>query len=210
MIAITNNQKHEFQRQGILFVVSAASGTGKSTLCDNLRHSDDFIYSVSCTTRLPRPGEVHGEDYYFLEKKEFEKRIVEKEFLEYAQVHDQYYGTPKSSVLEALQRGTDVLLDIDIQGAEQIRQCQDPMIQSSLVDVFIMPPTFEELERRLRKRGTESEEQIQKRLATGREEMKNWSGYRYTILSGSMEEDLTKFRAIMRAERYLSSRLTLK
>jgi guanylate kinase len=209
MIATTNNQKHQFQRQGILFVVSAASGTGKSTLCDNLRHSDDFIYSVSCTTRKPRPGEIEGEDYYFLSREEFEKRIAAQGFLEYALVHDHYYGTPKAVVIDALKNGTDVLLDIDIQGAEQIRLCDDPIIKGSLVDVFIMPPTFEELERRLRKRGTESEEQIQKRLATGREEMKVWKSYRYTILSGSMEEDLTKFRAIMRAERYLSSRLTL-
>ena len=209
MIATTNNQKHQFQRQGILFVVSAASGTGKSTLCDNLRHSDDFIYSVSCTTRAPRPGEIEGEDYHFLSKESFEKRIEEGGFLEHAKVHDQYYGTPKQPVIEALENGTDVLLDIDIQGAQQIRGCTDPIIKGSLVDVFIMPPTFEELERRLRKRGTETEEQIQKRLMTGREEMKVWKSYRYTILSGSMEEDLTKFRALMRAERYLSSRLTL-
>lgn len=209
MIATTNNQKHQFQRQGILFVVSAASGTGKSTLCDNLRHSDDFIYSVSCTTRAPRPGEIEGEDYHFLSKEDFEKRIGEGGFLEHAKVHDQYYGTPKLPVIEALENGTDVLLDIDIQGAQQIRGCTDPIIKGSLVDVFIMPPTFEELERRLRKRGTETEEQIQKRLKTGREEMKVWKSYRYTILSGSMEEDLTKFRALMRAERYLSSRLTL-
>ncbi len=209
MIATTNNQKHQFQRQGILFVVSAASGTGKSTLCDNLRHSDDFIYSVSCTTRPPRPGEIEGEDYHYLVKEEFERRIQAGGFLEYAKVHDHYYGTPKQPVIQALENGTDVLLDIDIQGAQQIRGCSDPIIQGSLVDVFIMPPTFEELERRLRKRGTETEEQIQKRLATGREEMKVWKSYRYTILSGSMEEDLTKFRALMRAERYLSSRLTL-
>ena len=209
MIATTNNQKHQFQRQGILFVVSAASGTGKSTLCDNLRHSDDFIYSVSCTTRAPRPGEIEGEDYHFLSKESFEKRIEEGGFLEHAKVHDQYYGTPKQPVIEALENGTDVLLDIDIQGAQQIRGCTDPIIKGSLVDVFIMPPTFEDLERRLRKRGTETEEHIQKRLMTGREEMKVWKSYRYTILSGSMEEDLTKFRALMRAERYLSSRLTL-
>ncbi|MES2310411.1 MAG: guanylate kinase [Verrucomicrobiota bacterium] len=209
MIAVTNNQKHQFERQGILFVVSAASGTGKSTLCDSLRHSDNFIYSVSCTTRKPRPGEIEGEDYFFLSKEEFERRIAADGFLEYAPVHDNYYGTPKAPVIEALKNGTDVLLDIDIQGAEQIRRCTDPIIQGSLVDVFIIPPTFEELERRLRKRGTESEEQIQLRLKTGREEMKVWKSYRYTILSGSMEEDLTKFRAIMRAEHYLSSRLTL-
>jgi guanylate kinase len=102
-----------------------------------------------------------------------------------------------------------VLLDIDVQGATTIRQTDDGMLRGSLVDVFIMPPTLEELEKRLRKRGTETEEQVQQRLATGREEMKLWPRYKYTILSGSMEEDLIKFRAIMRAERYLSQRLEL-
>jgi len=129
--------------------------------------------------------------------------------LEYAEVHGNYYGTLKETVREALEQGTDVLLDIDVQGAAAIRKTDDAMLRDSLVDVFIMPPTLEELERRLRKRGTETEEQVQRRLETGREESKLWRLYKYTILSGSMEEDLTKFRAIMRAERYLSRRLEL-
>ncbi|PAW80078.1 MAG: guanylate kinase [Verrucomicrobia bacterium Tous-C9LFEB] len=198
-----------FRRQGILFVISAPSGTGKSTLCGNLRATPDFIYSVSCTTRSPRPGEMDGTDYHFLSTEQFESRIKAGEMLEYAKVHQNYYGTLLAPVKKALEEGTDVLLDIDVQGASAIRSCGDALIRSSLVDVFIMPPTIDELERRLRKRGTESEEQIRMRLDRGREEMRNWRLYRYTILSGSMEEDLTKFRAIMRAERYLSSRLTL-
>jgi guanylate kinase len=198
-----------FRRQGILFVISAPSGTGKSTLCENLRATPDFIYSVSCTTRPPRSGEENGVDYHFLTKKKFQSLIEQGEMLEYAMVHDNYYGTPKASVKEALDQGTDVLLDIDVQGAMSIRKTDDAMLRDSLVDVFIMPPTLEELERRLRKRGTETEEQVQLRLATGREESKLWRLYKYTILSGSMEEDLTKFRAIMRAERYLSRRLEL-
>lgn len=198
-----------FRRQGILFVISAPSGTGKSTLCGNLRATPDFIYSVSCTTRPPRPGEADNVDYHFLSMEQFEARIKAGEMLEYAKVHQNFYGTLLQPVKDALQAGTDVLLDIDVQGASTIRSCGDALIRSSLVDVFIMPPTLEELERRLRKRGTESEEQIKMRLDRGREEMRNWRLYRYTILSGSMEEDLTKFRAIMRAERYLSSRLTL-
>jgi guanylate kinase len=113
-------------------------------------------------------------------------------------------------VKEALTHGTDVLLDIDVQGAATIRATDDEMLRGSLVDVFIMPPTIEELEKRLRKRGTESEEQVMLRLQTGREESKLWLLYKYTILSGSMEEDLIKFRAIMRAERYLSRRLELQ
>ena len=198
-----------FRRQGILFVISAPSGTGKSTLCANLRATPDFIYSVSCTTRLPRPGEENGVDYHFLTREKFEKLIAAGEMLEYATVHGNYYGTRRATVKEALEQGTDVLLDIDVQGAAQIRKTEDPVVRDSLVDVFIMPPTLEELEKRLRKRATETEEQVHRRLATAREEMKLWRLYKYTILSGSMEEDLQKFRAIMRAERYLSQRLEL-
>jgi len=201
--------RHVFRRQGILFVISAPSGTGKTTLCENLRATPDFIYSVSCTTRAPRPGEENGVDYHFLAMEKFQKLIEAGEMLEYALVHGNYYGTLKATVKEALEQGTDVLLDIDVQGAMTIRKTDDAMVRDSLVDVFIMPPTIEELERRLRKRGTETEEQVQQRLQTGREESKLWRLYKYTILSGSMEEDLTKFRAIMRAERYLSRRLEL-
>jgi len=198
-----------FRRQGILFVISAPSGTGKTTLCENLRATPDFIYSVSCTTRPPRPGEQDGVDYHFLSKDDFLHQIERGEMLEYALVHGNYYGTLKATVKEALDQGTDVLLDIDVQGAATIRKTDDAVVRDSLVDVFIMPPTIEELEKRLRKRGTETEEQVQLRLRTGAEESKLWRLYKYTILSGSMEEDLTKFRAIMRAERYLSRRLEL-
>lgn len=198
-----------FRRQGILFVVSAPSGAGKSTLCENLRLTPDFTYSVSCTTRKARPGEIDGVDYHFISEKEFVAKVKAGEMLEHAKVHQNYYGTLKKPVCDALKEGTDILLDIDIQGAASIRRNRDKIIRGSLVDVFIMPPTIDELERRLRKRGTESEEQIQVRLKAARKEMKNWRKYKYTILSGSTEEDLQKFRAIMKAERYLSQRLTL-
>lgn len=190
-------------------MVSAPSGAGKTTLCDALRQTPDFIYSISCTTRPPRPGEIEGEDYFFLGKEEFEKRLAASEFLEYAEVHGNYYGTLKSNVLAHLNEGVDVLIDIDTQGAEAIRNCGDPFITESLADVFIMPPDLEELERRLVKRGTETEDQIEVRLRNAAREMEMWQRYRYTIISGSMEEDLQKFRAIMRAERYLSRRLHL-
>jgi guanylate kinase len=200
----------EFRRQGILFVVSAPSGTGKTTLCENLRATPDFIYSVSCTTRKSRAGETDGVDYYFLTEKDFLEKVKHNEMLEYAKVFENYYGTLKKTVTDAMEEGTDVLIDIDVQGAAIIRQSKDELIRSSLVDVFIMPPTMEEWEKRLRKRGSESQEQIALRLATGKQEMKGWRDYKYTIFSSSMEEDLTKFRAIMRAERYMSSRLILE
>ena len=193
-------------RQGILFVVSAPSGAGKTTLCMALRQTRDFVYSVSCTTRAPRPGEVQGEDYHFLTEGEFQQSIAAGAFLEYAEVHGNFYGTLRESVLVHLRQGVDVLIDIDTQGGAQIRASADAMIQDALADVFIMPPNLAELRRRLLKRGTETPEKIALRLDNAAKEMARWRDYRYTIISGSVEEDLAKFRAIMRAERYLSRR----
>ncbi len=197
----------QFVRSGILFVLSAPSGAGKSTLCEGLRQTADFVYSVSCTTRAPRPGETDGEDYFFLSQEDFRKRIQRGEFLEHAVVHGNHYGTLRRTVTDHLREGVDVLLDIDTAGAAQIRACTDPQICSALADVFIMPPDLEELRRRLIKRGTETLAQIDVRIANAASEMALWRDYRYTLISSSMEEDLQKFRAIMRAERYLSHRM---
>lgn len=195
------------KRLGILFVISAPSGAGKSTICSSLRQTPDTIYAVSSTTRPPRAGEINGEDYHFMDSAAFERRIADGDFLEYARVHDHYYGTDRRVIVDHLKKGIDVLVDIDPQGAATIRGSADPFIRDSLVDIFIMPPSLEELRYRLHKRGTETGEQIEKRLAAAATEMKCWREYRYTIISGSMEEDLTKFRAITRAERYLSRRI---
>jgi len=197
-----------FSRTGILFVLSAPSGAGKTTLTTALRQKPDFVYAVSCTTRPPRRGEVDGEDYCFLSEEEFSARLAAGDFLEHAEVHGRRYGTPKSAVVDQLKNGVDVLIDIDTQGAATIRNSDDPLIRDALADIFIMPPSLDELRRRLMKRGTETEEQIQTRLQNAAREMKHWREYRYTIISGSMEEDIEKFRAVMRAERYLSRRLT--
>lgn len=199
----------KFSRRGILFVVSAPSGAGKSTLLNALRPTADFLYSVSCTTRAPRPGEVDGEDYHFIARAEFEQRIAAGEFIEHAEVHGNFYGTPRTSVLRNLDAGTDVLLDIDIQGAASIRRNGGPGIIESLADVFIMPPSMDELRRRLLKRGTETEEQMALRLARAAVEMEAWRDYRYTIITGSVEDDVRNFTAIMRAERSLSRRMSL-
>ena len=196
-------------RRGILFVVSAPSGAGKTTLCNALRQTRDFIYSVSCTTRTPRPGEIEGEDYYFLTKEDFARRVEAGEFLEHATVHGHQYGTLRSTVLNHLSQGVDVLLDIDIQGAASIRACPDSRIIDALADVFLMPRSLDELHHRLIKRSTESPDEIQVRLRNATAEIKSWRLYKYSIISGSVEEDLQKFRAIMRAERYLSRRLLL-
>lgn len=199
----------QFSRYGILFVVSAPSGAGKSTLCDALRQTPDFVYSVSCTTRPPRAGEIEGEDYHFLSEAEFAARLTGGEFLEHANVHGKFYGTLRDPILTNLHDGVDVLIDIDTQGAAAIRAFDDAFVRQALADVFIMPPDLEELRRRLTKRGTETEEQIEVRLETAAREMELWRDYRYTIISRSVEEDLMKFRHIMGAERYLSSRMVL-
>jgi guanylate kinase len=198
---------NQFSRRGILFVVSAPSGAGKTTLVEALRQTPNLFYSVSCTTRAPRSGEVDGEDYRFLADADFRARVAAGDFLEYAQVHGDYYGTLRELVLTNLSNGVDALIDIDTQGAATIRNCDDAIIREALADVFIMPPNIDELRRRLHKRGTETEEQINRRLETALQEMKLWRDYRYTIISGSIDEDLERFRHIMAAESYLTRRL---
>jgi len=198
---------NQFSRHGILFVISAPSGAGKTTLVEAIRKTPNLFYSVSCTTRSPRAGEIDGGDYRFLSDTDFRQRLQAGDFLEHAQVHGDYYGTLREPVLTNLQNEVDVLIDIDTQGAATIRNCDDPLIRGALADVFIMPPNLDELRRRLRNRGTETEEQINRRLDTAVREMELWRDYRYTIISGSVEEDLEKFRHIMAAEGYLSRHL---
>jgi guanylate kinase len=199
----------KFTRHGILFVISAPSGAGKTTVVQALRKTGKFFYSVSCTTRAPRPGEIHGEHYWFLSAPDFNAQIDAGDFLEHAQVHNDLYGTLRKPVLTSLQNGLDVLIDIDTQGAATIRNCHDPIIRQALADIFIMPPDVEELRRRLMKRATETPQQIESRLATAVREMEFWRDYRYTILSGSVDEDLENVRSIMFAETFLSRRLKL-
>jgi guanylate kinase len=198
-----------FTRSGILFLLSAPSGAGKTTLRDGLSLTPDFVYCPSCTSRPPRTGELEGEDYTFVTREEFLRLLQLDHFLEHAVVHGQYYGTPREPIVSLLRSGRDVLVDIDTQGARAIRSTADPFLRSSLADVFIMPPNLEELRRRLQRRASETPEQIEVRLESAAREMEVWREYRYTIISGSIEEDLVKFRAIMRAERYLSRRLVV-
>ena len=199
-----------FTRNGVLFVLSAPSGAGKTTLVEALRQTSEFIYSVSCTTRPARAGEVEGEDYRFLSDEEFSARAEAGEFLEHATVHGHQYGTLLKPIAENLNNGRDVLIDIDTQGAANIRNSKDEFVRQALADIFLMPPDVEELRRRLTKRGTETAEQIETRLGNAIREMESWPQYRYTIISRTTEEDLQKFRHIMNAERYLSRRLIQK
>jgi guanylate kinase len=196
-------------RSGILFLISAPSGGGKSTLLKLLSETSDFTYSVSCTTRAPRPGEVDGRDYHFLSVAEFERRIAAGEFIEHAQVHGNFYGTLRRPILDSMDSGLDVMMDVDIQGAARIRADADARLQAALVDIFLMPPSLDEVRRRLLKRGTETPGQLEVRLRNAETEMAQWKNYRYTILSGTPMQDFENFRAIMQAERMRSSRMVL-
>lgn len=194
-------------RTGILLVVSGPSGSGKTTLCRRLADAGEAHYSISCTTREPREGEADGRDYHFLSREEFEQRIEEGEFLEHAEVHGNFYGSLVSEVLEFLHNGTDVVMDIDVQGAAQVRQCPDPTIQRALVDLFVMPPSGDELRTRLAGRGTDDEQVINLRMKNALEEMQHWEHYGHMLRSGNREEDYARFLALVMAERMRVERL---
>lgn len=197
-------------RTGLVIVVSAPSGGGKSSLCQVLLNwSPNIVYSVSCTTRAPRGGEQNGHDYFFLSTEEFERRIAAGDFLEYAKYNNNYYGTPRSFVEEQLTAGRDVLLDIEVQGAHQVAQRVRGgkfAYPDALVTIFLMPPSMELLETRLRRRGTDSEETIRKRLALAQQEMTHWKEYDYVIVSGRLDDDFEQAKAVVIAEKCRTTR----
>jgi guanylate kinase len=195
-------------RTGILLVVSGPSGSGKTTLCRQLADSGEAHYSISCTTRAPRPGELHGKDYHFLTREDFQRRLDAGDFLEHAVVHGNLYGSLKCEVSSYLRAGTDVVMDIDVQGAAQVRDCQDEEIRRAFADLFVMPPSEEELHDRLSGRGTDSAETIALRMTNALEEMSHWRLYAYRLLSSSRVEDYAKFQALVTAERLRVSRIT--
>ena len=189
--------------KGSLFVITGPSGTGKGTVLKEVIKSLDRLYfSVSATTRKPREGEVDGVHYHFLTKDRFEELIAADRFLEYAQYAENYYGTPLDPVLDQLEQGNDVLLEIEVQGALQVKQ---RMPQAVLV--FIAPPSFEELENRLRGRGTETEEVICKRLAIARQECANMDEFRFIVVNDKVEDAADRLRAIILSCRCLRENL---
>jgi guanylate kinase len=205
-----NEPQPTASRTGLIIVVSAPSGGGKSSLCQRLLNwSPNIVYSVSCTTRAPRGGEQNGHDYTFLGKEEFERKIAAGEFLEYANYNSHYYGTPRGFVEEQLAAGRDVLLDIEVQGARQVAQCVRGgtfAYPDALVMIFLMPPTLELLETRLRRRGTDSDETIRKRLALAQQEMTHWPEYDYVIVSGRLDDDFEQGKAVVIAEKCRTTR----
>lgn len=185
------------KNRGNLIVISGASGVGKSSvIAEVLKRRDNIYFSVSWTTRSPRTGEVDGINYHFTDRDGFEKRITEGDFLEYAQYVGNFYGTSRSLVEEKLQAGQDVLLDIEVQGAEQVKvNCPEAIL------LFVIPPSFEELEKRLRLRGTDDEGKILGRLTRAREEMREIERYDYIIVNDTIETAAEEVLSILTAER---------
>lgn len=194
------------KEQGLLIVISGPSGAGKGTICQELRKvHPEFHLSISCTTRSPRPGEKHGVNYYFVDKITFEHMIAENRLLEYAKVYDNYYGTPQDYVQEKLSEGKDVILEIDIQGALQIKEKYPEGVL-----VFVVPPGLSLLKDRLGKRGTDSIETIEKRLKCVCDELSNTERYDYLVINDTVENALGQVEAIIKAEKCRPTRFSIK
>ncbi len=188
--------------KGFLVVISSPSGGGKTTLKEEIfKYERDICYSVSYTTRLPRQEEVQGKDYYFVSREEFLQLVKEKKFVEWAEVHGNFYGTPRDFIEENINKGRIILLDIDVQGARKIKECG-----LSAVFIFLVPPSWEELERRLMKRKTENELEIKKRLERAKEELKFYRDYDYLVVNRLIAEAIQDIRCIIRAEKCRRSR----
>ncbi len=192
-------------RRGMLLVLSSPSGAGKSTLSRLLLEKDDNIaLSVSMTTRTPRPGEIDGVDYNFVSTAEFENLVQQDGFLEHAKVFDNYYGTPAAPVVKAIQAGRDVLFDIDWQGTQQLTQ----KAAKDLVRVFILPPSSQELERRLKERAQDSAAVVARRMSKASEEISHWAEYDYIIVNDELEKSEQQLFSILQAERLKRVRQT--
>lgn len=187
--------------KGLLIVVSAPSGCGKGTILEQVLKDDNLFYSVSATTRQPRTGEVDGTNYYFKSKEEFERMIANDEVLEYATYCGNYYGTPLRPILERLDKGENVILEIEVQGAMQVKEKYPEAVL-----IFILPPTVAELRRRLLKRATETEEVINKRVAAAVDEISFANKYDYIMINGDLDEAVCDMKAIIRAERLVNKR----
>lgn len=186
-----------------MFVLSSPSGAGKTTIARELMAQDSMLeMSVSATTRPPRPGEVDGQDYLFLDETTFAQMAMNQEFLEHAHVFDYHYGTPRTTVHAALEEGKDVLFDIDWQGTRQLKQTA----RRDLVSVFILPPSLEALEMRLRNRAQDSEEVVKRRMAKATGEISHWDEYDYVIINRDIAEATRQVAAILEAERHRRKR----
>ncbi|MCL9998301.1 MAG: guanylate kinase [Erythrobacter sp.] len=201
----SHNAADQLHRRGLMFILSSPSGAGKTTLSRMLLAKDAEIkLSVSATTRPPRPGEIDGVHYHFVSPEQFEAMIDEDDFYEWAEVFGHRYGTPKGKIRAGLKEGQDFLFDIDWQGTQQLYQKD----QQDVVRVFILPPSLEELHRRLKGRATDSPEVIAARMERARAEISHWDGYDYVIINDDIDVCFDKVRAILEAERMKRARQT--
>lgn len=185
------------KRQGLLLVVSAPSGAGKTSLCRAITDSlENLTHSISYATRKPRPGEIDGRDYHFVSPERFQDMIRDGDFAEWAEVHSNLYGTSRRVLDDMVGKGIDVILDIDTQGAKQIKQKYKDAIY-----VFIMPPSFDVLEERLRNRNSDKEDEIKKRMRRAHEEIRDYTMYDYLVVNHDFDRALTELRSIVTAER---------
>jgi len=184
------------EKKGLLVVISGPSGAGKGTICKSLLEQNVFWISVSATTRQPRKDEIDGTNYHFLSREEFQDRIEKDDFLEYAEVYGNFYGTPKSKALEAINLGQDVILEIDIQGALKVKDAYPEG-----VFIFILPPSMEELKKRIINRGSETQESLMTRFKSAYKEINYVSKYNYAVVNDTVEEAVKKIQSIIVAER---------
>lgn len=192
-------------RRGLMLIMSSPSGAGKTTISRMLLERDGHIrMSVSCTTRPPRPGEVDGTDYHFISQAQFDRMVENEEFLEWAVVFGHCYGTPKAQVKVGIKDGLDYLFDIDWQGTQQLYQ----KLERDVVRVFLLPPSIDELRRRLTGRGTDSAGIIAARMERARSEISHWDGYDYVVVNDDIEDCFTKVQQILAAERMRRARQT--
>lgn len=205
MTSTTYPESTNLKRRGLMFVLSSPSGAGKTTISRKLLEADRQIrMSVSVTTRPMRPGEVDGKDYHFVDRETFERMNTGGQFLESAEVFGNRYGTPRAQIEEGLEAGQDFLFDIDWQGTQQLRQS----MREHVVPVFLLPPSLDELRRRLVSRGTDSDEVIAGRMARARDEISHWDAYDYVLVNDDVEACYRQVRAILDAERLRIERQT--
>lgn len=203
--ALADTSLDTLHRRGLMFILSSPSGAGKTTIARRILAEDGHIrLSVSYTTRPIRPGEVNGKDYYFVDREEFNRKVENSEFIEWAEVFGHLYGTPKAEIKAGLKAGHDYLFDIDWQGTQQLYQ----RMEVDVVRVFLLPPSIGELERRLSSRGTDSADVVADRMARARSEISHWDGYDYVVVNDDIDTCFAKVTGILHSERMRRARQT--